>query len=228
MAMPEQHISQYGRSVAKAAPPKERFSAAYRLAQRISRLLFRVVYPVRYHGVEWAQMSAPFILISNHNSMLDPFLIAWKCARYQIYFLGKKELEGNPILKWAVGQLHMISVDRHNMDMAAMRACLKALKDGHPLGVFPEGTRHKQGVMQNLESGVAFLALRANVPLLPVYISGRPRWFRAIDCYYGEPINFEKLIQDGVDKANCDKLLDLIRERYQQFAAAAEKPVGAR
>ena len=218
MVMSEHDVFRMRRDAANITPLKERFTAVYRLAQRISWLLFRTVFPVRYHGVEWAQINAPFILLCNHNSMLDPFIVAWKCTRNQIYFLGKKELTGRPILKWLLGELHMIPVDRHNMDMTAMRACLKALKDGHPLGIFPEGTRYKQGIMQNLESGVAFLALRANVPLLPVYISEKPKWFKAVHCYYGKPITFEGLIRDGVDKANCDKLLDMIRERYRQFA----------
>jgi len=212
------------RDTAQITPSKERFTTVYRLAQRISWLLFHTVFPVRYHGVEWAQINAPFILLSNHNSMLDPFIIGWKCARYQIYYLGKKELAGHPLLKWLLGELHMIPVDRHNMDMTAIRACLKALKDGHALGIFPEGTRHKQGIMQNLESGVAFLALRANVPLLPVYITEKPRWFKTIHCYYGKPITFEKLMGDGVDKENCNKLLDMIRERYRQFAYAEKDP----
>ena len=55
----------------------------------------------------------------------------------------------------------MIDVDRHNMDMAALRACLKTLREGHPLGVFPEGTRHKEGVMEHMESGIAMIALRS-------------------------------------------------------------------
>ena len=223
-AMKEQDNSLTERPETLAVLPKERFTTVYRLAQRLSCLLFHTLYPVRYHGLEWAQINAPFILICNHYSMLDPFIVAWKCARYQIFFLGKKELEGHPLLKWLLNQLHMIPIDRHNMDMAAIRACLTTLKEGHPLGFFPEGTRHKQGTMQDLESGVAFLALRANVPLLPVFISEKPRWFRIINCYFSKPITFEKLIDAGVNKSNCEKLLDLIRERYQQFAIAEKGP----
>lgn len=72
---------------------------------------------------------------------VDPILIAWGCFRYQIHFLGKKELESVPILRWLFNKLDMIPVDRHNMDMHAVRACLKTLKEGHVLGIFPEGTQ---------------------------------------------------------------------------------------
>ncbi len=210
----------------KARPSKERFTLLYRLAQMVSFVLFHTLFPVRYHGVDKAQLDAPFMLIANHSCLLDPLVAGWQCKRYQIYFLGKKELNSHPLTKWLFEKLHMISVDRHNMDMAAVRACLKALKEGHPLGIFPEGTRHKEGVMQDLESGVAILALRANVPMLPAYISARPRLFRRVDCYYGDPIAMDAFAAGGVDKANCDKLLGVIRETYEDLRREHEKTLG--
>lgn len=110
----------------------------------VAWLLCKILMPVTYHGLENVQCDAPYILISNHNSMVDPILIAWGCFRYQIHFLGKKELESVPILRWLFNKLDMIPVDRHNMDMHAVRACLKTLKEGHVLGIFPEGTRTKK------------------------------------------------------------------------------------
>ncbi len=85
--------------------------------------------------------------------------------------------------------LHMIPVDRHHSDMEAMRACLRVTKAGGVLGIFPEGTRHKEGIMEHIESGVALIALRSGVPLIPrvhrrqtapVLPSGRAR--RRPDC----------------------------------------------
>ncbi len=204
-------------------PGKVRFTFVYRLAQGLSWLLFNTIFPVRYHHVERAQLDAPFILIGNHNCMLDPLIVGWKCRRYPLVFLGKKELVANPFFKWLFIQLNMISVDRHNMDMAAIRACLKALQEGHPLGIFPEGTRHKHGLMKELESGVAILALRAKAPLLPVFISDKPRLFRRIDCYYGQPVLVDELAAAGIDKPNCDRLLDRISRIYEGFLAEHEQ-----
>ena len=209
-------------SAPAAQPPRERFTTLYRLAQGLCWLVFQTLLPVRYHNVERLQMDAPFMLIANHSNMLDPFLIGWKCKRYQIRFLGKKELAANPLLKWLFAQLHMIPVDRHNMDMAAVRACLKALKEGHPLGIFPEGTRHKEGVMRDLESGVAILALRAKVPLVPALISRRPGLFKRVDCYYGNPIWVDEP-EAGIDKASCDRLLERIVQAYEGLLAVHEK-----
>lgn len=143
----------------------------YRAARVVAAFLLTCLSPVTYHHLERAQLDAPYILISNHNSLMDPLLVAWKCYRYQIRFLGKKELVKNPLLRWLFQKLLMIDVDRHNMDMAALRACLKTLREGHPLGVFPEGTRHKEGVMEHMESGIAMIALRSGARLLPAYIA---------------------------------------------------------
>lgn len=51
-------------------------------------------------------------------------------------------------------------------------------KAGGVLGIFPEGTRHKEGIMEHVESGVALIALRSGVPMIPLYIGSKPRLFR--------------------------------------------------
>lgn len=202
--------------------PKERISFLYKLAIAVASVLFHTLFPVRYFHAEKAQLDAPFILIANHNSMIDPMIVGWKCRRYQLRFFGKKELIQNPILKALFLGLRMIPVDRHNMDMTAIRACLKTLKEGHSLGIFPEGTRYKQGVMQDVESGVAVIALRGNAPLLPVYIAGRPRLFRPVQCYYGDPISVSELAGNGSGRENCEALLAIIRHTYQGLVAEHE------
>ena len=65
-------------------PAAEKLSPMYRFARGIAWLLCKVLMPVTYHGLENVQGDAPYILISNHNSMVDPILIAWGCFRYQI------------------------------------------------------------------------------------------------------------------------------------------------
>lgn len=198
--------------------PEEKLSGTYRFARGVAWLLCHIFMPVTYHGLENAQEDAPYILISNHNSMVDPILIAWGCFRYQIHFLGKKELESNPILHWFFNKLDMIPVDRHNMDMHAVRACLKTLKEGRVLGIFPEGTRHKKGVMEDLESGIAMIALRSKAPLVPAYMSAKPRLFRRIHLYYGAPIQTAALAEKGINKETCDELLENIRQCYRDMA----------
>ena len=199
------------------AVSRKRFSLGYRIVTWICCFLFHTLLPVKYHNLEKAQIDAPYILIGNHSSMLDPLVIAYPCKRYQIRFFGKKELMKVPVLRSFLNSIRLIPVDRHNMDMAAVRACMKALHAGDSLCIFPEGTRHKEGIMQDLESGAAIIALRAKVPLLPAYVSGKPKLFRRIHCYYGDPICVEALAARGAGKENSEALLDLIRETYEKF-----------
>lgn len=208
----------------KGKMPKksEKFTWLYNLAFGLFRFLFRTILPVKIHGLENTLMDAPYILISNHNSLFDPLTIGAPIRRYQVRFLGKKELEKNPILKKAFQACRMIPVDRHNMDMAAVRSCLKVLKDKQVLGVFPEGTRHKEGVMQDLESGIAMIALRGKAPLLPAYMTSKLRLFRTTHLYYGQPISVSELAAKGINKENCEELLETIRSTYCDMVKAHE------
>jgi len=202
--------------------PREHFTPFYRLAMWFSIFIFNTLLPVRYHNVERADMDAPFILMSNHNHMLDPFLIGWKCGRYQIRYLGKSELIRNPLMKAFYMNMRMIPVQRHGMDMGALRACLKALRENHVLGVFPEGTRHKKTLMEEMESGVAIIALRGNVPILPVYVTGKPRLLRPVDCYYGEPFSVAEIAAKGVNREAGEAVLSHITALYREMARAHE------
>lgn len=202
--------------------PAEKFTPVYSFARKVAGLLFSTIMPVTYHRPELAQLDAPYILIANHGCMLDPLLAAWKCYRYHIRFMGKKELTKHKPLKWLFDKLLMIPVDRHNSDMAAMRASIKTLKEGHSLGIFPEGTRYKQGVMEDLESGVAMIALRSGVPLLPAYIAGKPRFFHRLHVYYGQPFSVSDIAQKGVNKEACNEALERIRETFRTLVSEHE------
>lgn len=203
--------------------PEEKFSPIYRFARFVAGCLFNTIMPIRYHNAEYAQQDAPYILISNHNHMLDPLIVGYKCYRYQIRFLGKRELTKSKFLEWVFKAVWMIPVDRHNMDMSAIRACMKVLKDGKPLGIFPEGTRHKESVMQDIESGIAMMALRGGAQLVPAYITGKPKLFKRMDVYFGQPISLTEVAKKGIKKETCDEVLTIIKDTYQEMVAAHEK-----
>ena len=196
----------------------------YRFCYVVTWLVFHSLSPVRYHGGKALnRMAGPYLLICNHQSMLDPFIPALGLPARELTFLGKKELTRNRLLRWAVTKLHMIPVDRHAMDMEAMRACARALRNGEILLIFPEGTRHKPGIMADLESGTAMLALRSGVPLVPVLVLPKLRLFRRTECWYGRPIPTADLKEQGVNRETCDLLTRRITDTYAQMAAEPEK-----
>jgi len=205
----------------KPAEEKQKPSVLYSIVLPVAQVLLKTILPVKYHGLENVRsLKAPYILMANHTTMMDPFMMAVAIPKYQIRFIGKKELWKVPIFAWFANNIRAIPVDRHSTDMEAMRACMRVTREGHVLGIFPEGTRHHKGLMTELESGVAMIALRSKVPLVPVYIAGKLGLFRTLHVYVGKPIMMDDLRENGINTESCQALLGRITETYAYLDAA--------
>lgn len=202
--------------------PKKTRTFLYSLVRTIAKVAFHTVAPVHYVYGERLERTGPMILIANHQSWCDPALMAVPIRREQVVFMGKKELAANVFLKKILTDMHCILVDRHHRDMEAMRSSMRALKEGRILGIFPEGTRHHEGQMEQIEGGTALLALRSHAPLLPVYIDRPFRFFRKTTVYTGEEIPYEDLLSMGINTETCDLLNERIRECYRKMILAAK------
>ena len=165
----------------KPVPAPEKRTFWFTAARALTWLLGHTVFPLRYYGRAYADLDAPFILVSNHKHWLDPLAAGAGVRRYEVRFLGKKELVKTRLGAWLLERLHMIVVDRHNSDLKAMRDCVNVIRQGHVLGIFPEGTRCPDTTMEHMENGCAFIALRARVPLLPVLIDRKIRPFHVAE-----------------------------------------------
>ena len=197
----------------------DKHSGWYTFARAFGALVFHTLCPVRFVHPERARLDAPYLVIANHNSWLDPVAIGTLIRRYEVVFLGKKELVKHPLAHKILTKMHMIIVDRHHSDMEAMRACLRTLKAGCVLGIFPEGTRHHQGTMVEVESGTGLIALRSGVPILPVLIDGKIGLFHRVNVYVGEPMDTSDLRAEGVNNETCARLMARITEKYQKGPA---------
>ena len=201
-------------NTSEAAPKRER-TAIYTLARIIFGFLFHTIFPLRFHNAQIVEeMQPPYIIMANHRSFADPMALALKVKKYEIRFIGKRELAHGRLKSWLFSGLHMILVSRHATDMAAMRQCMQTLKEGHILGIFPEGTRHQPEMMQEVESGTAIIALRARVPLLPVYIDGKIRPFHITHIYYGKPMELDDLYAQGVNNDTAHQLCQRIHDVF--------------
>ena len=201
-------------NTSEAAPKRER-TAIYTLARIIFGFLFHTIFPLRFHNAQIVEeMQPPYIIMANHRSFADPMALAIKVKKYEIRFIGKRELAHSRLKSWLFSGLHMILVSRHATDMAAMRQCMQTLKEGHILGIFPEGTRHQPEMMQEVESGTAIIALRARVPLLPVYIDGKIRPFHITHIYYGKPMELDDLYAQGVNNDTAHQLCQRIHDVF--------------
>lgn len=196
-------------------------SGLYTFLRAVAWVALKTIWPMRFHGREQLDRPAPYILIGNHQSWRDPLPMAVGVKHQQLCLVGKRELGAGGVLDSLLKRMHVVLVNRHNTDMEAMRACMKVVKEGHILGIFPEGTRHHKGVMEELESGTAMIALRSGVPLIPMLIPTKLKWFRLNHCYVGEPIPMDDLRERGVNKDTCAELLQRIAATYADMLAAA-------
>jgi 1-acyl-sn-glycerol-3-phosphate acyltransferase len=104
-----------------------------------------------------------------------------------------------------VTKLHAFPVKRGAPDRKAIKRAIEVLNEKQVLGIFPEGTRSKDGKLQEPESGIALIAAKSNdVTLVPVAINGNYKWLSSIDVIFGEPIKFDTYFQKG-EKMNSQK-----------------------
>lgn len=148
---------------------------------------FALVYFLRAQGVEHVPAQGPVILCANHESLTDP--VAIMCAQNRrVRFMAKKELFDIPLLGPLLRALGAFPVERKGGDLAAVRSALSILKEGNAFGIFPQGSRSWKGG-GDFQSGVALIALRAKVPVVPVYVHGRARIFRRLRLTFGPPVD---------------------------------------
>ena len=175
--------------------------------------------PVKCHNRERLDAEAPYVLIANHLHALDPVAMAMFIPRRQICFLGKKELGKNKIANRLMTSAHVILVGRGDTDMAAMRNCMKAVKMKKILLIFPEGSRHHEGQMEQIQSGASLIAMRSKAPIIPMYIDRKLSFFKKTNMYVGEPIQYDDLLEKGINAETCEEMNERFRETFRKMIA---------
>ncbi len=172
--------------------------------------------------------SGPAILISNHTCNIDHFLLQAGSGR-KLGFMIAREYYDFWAFRPCCQLMGCIPVNRDGKDSTAARAALRALKDGRVLPIFPEGRMYPTSgrEIEKGKPGVAFIAIRANVPVVPAYIRGTPKSNKFLvsfftpshsRVYYGEPIDPSSfVIPEGHDAeraalaATTDLMMGAIR-----------------
>ena len=199
----------------------------YQTMRLVIGSLVRVLYPVTYHGREHVDaLNAPYIVLGNHQSFVDPLYVGIGIRYDEVHFVGKKELSKYKIAAWFFEKMHGIMIGRGETDMAAMRKCMQVVKENHVLGIFPEGTRHQKAMMDHVESGAALIALRSRVPVIPCYIHKKPRLLRRAHVYFGEAMDLQDLYEKGLSTDTVQLLCERIRDTFYAMRAAVEDKNG--
>jgi len=181
-------------------------SGAGRAQERSRRILApiaRRLWEINTTGFERLPESGPAILCPNHISFLDSAFLMLSVPR-NISFVGKAEYMNSWKTKYVFPLMGMIPIDRSGgtKSRAALESAARVLQRGELFGMFPEGTRSRDGVLHKGRTGAARLAIEVGCPIFPVGIRGTsdiqppdakvPKLFRSCSIEVGRPVNPER------------------------------------
>ena len=182
------------------------------MLRRLEKIIYRPLFPYKKHGNLTRHNDGPLIIIGNHYSIWDVVPAAMATDR-AIHFMAKDELGKVKIGNWNIGGaalnwLQCIPVKRDGSDVQAVKTCLRYLKNGEVVNIFPEGTRnHSYDEFLPFKGGAAALAIKTHAPIVPVIEVERIRLFHRVDVIYGDPIYLTKyygkrLTADEIEKVD--------------------------
>jgi 1-acyl-sn-glycerol-3-phosphate acyltransferase len=146
----------------------------YWFIKGILKPLFRAIYRIRVEGLENVPKDGPAIIAANHLSFLDSFFIPLVIKRRKMTYLAKADYFKSWKTSWFFKSVGQISCEREGGEKSqqSLQIALEVLQDGKLLGIYPEGTRSPDGLLHRGRTGVARLALAANVPVIPCGTAG--------------------------------------------------------
>jgi len=175
---------------------------AYWVVKAVLTPVLRLLYRIRVEGRDGLPRDGPVILAANHRSFMDSLFLPLVIPR-RVTFVAKAEYFDSVKTAWffrAVGQIP-IRREGGSASEGALAAATDVLQAGQVFGIYPEGTRTRDGHLHRGHTGVARLALRTSAPIVPVGMIGTdevqatdaklPRLFRRITIRFGEPIRPE-------------------------------------
>ena len=185
--------------------------------------VYYLLRPFKFYGNRKVKDGA-CVYISNHYGMMDPLYVA--CTTWEgVHYMTKKSAFDvfalGTILRW----VKAIKVNRDGTDVRAVLDCFKCLKNGEKVAIYPEGTRNKTGgEMLPFRHGAAAIAIKAKVPIVPIVMYEKPRYFHCTHILIGEPIELteyygKKMTEEDFVEAD-DKLRTLMinmRREHTRF-----------
>jgi 1-acyl-sn-glycerol-3-phosphate acyltransferase len=143
----------------------------YKILKPIAVVLMRWWLGLQVRGAEHVPGAGPVLVVSNHQSVLDPPIIGGSTSR-TLHFMAKVELFRIPGFGWLIGNLNAHPVRREGSDPKALKTAARLLEEGEALLAFPEGTRSRDGSFGEGKPGIGMLAVLTQVPVIPTYVTG--------------------------------------------------------
>ncbi len=192
-------------------------------ARWITRVFCILFFRLRTYGRDNVPRKGAFILVSNHQSYLDPIFCVAPLKRPS-HFIARDTLFTNWFFGPLISSVNAIPVKLGRPDISAMRKVLDKLKKGGGVTIFPEGTRTDDGKISPFKPGLGLLARRGHATIVPVVIDGAFEcWSRnkklftpgQIHVTYGKPITVEQ-VRDMGDEKLAELLTQTLRKMQTQ------------
>jgi 1-acyl-sn-glycerol-3-phosphate acyltransferase len=173
---------------------RPRIDFLYRGGRFLAKVFLPTFGSMVVEGRENLPKTGPLLIASNHQSYTDPAVLIYAVDR-PMWWMAKRSLFKGWFVSWFLRQVHVFGVNREKQDLAALAHAQKLLDEGKALLIFPEGTRHP-GALGRGHDGMAYMALRTGVPIVPVALTGTeliphvlrtPFHFQKLKAVIGEP-----------------------------------------
>lgn len=185
----------------------------YAFSRSIVRFIYRLLFRLEARGVSNIPLTGPVILCSNHTSALDPFTLgAW--VPRKVHYMAKDVLFRIPIVSPIIRAWGAFPVKRGAVSKEAIRTAIDLMKQGHVMGIFPEGRRNAE--LGPGKRGAVTIAFRSNAVIVPVALIGSYRLFRKMYAVYGAPINLEPYIEAGTTQS-MEEATSLIMSKIREM-----------
>ena len=194
----------------------------YKIVCWLLRIFFFFVFRIRVEGVENIPKEGGGVMAINHRSNWD-VPIAGMLSSRKLRFMAKSELFENKLFGGLITALGAFPVHRGKGDIGAIKAALAKLRAGHIIAMFPEGQRVQEGQVVVAKPGVVMLAIRAEVPVIPAYISGKYKWFGKITVYFGKPIYYDTYYGEKIVMEQLQQLSDEMLRTMRSLPPKSEK-----
>lgn len=157
------------------------------------------------------------LIAGNHTSFADPFIMGVAFWYRRTFFLVAEVVMKNPVVAFFLRGVGAIRIDRGSTDIEAIGKSVKVLKQGYLLTMFPQGGIQRTEQDGPLKAGAVLIALRAGVPIVPVYIAPRRHWYSRVTVVIGQTLQPDTLCPKKFPSASdLQHATDLLAQQFEQ------------